>query len=316
MSALSLARNTLRQRTPQLQPSVQCTRRWLAEIVDIAPNPPADEIAITAAPTTEPVNWRREKVPVREDHGLYAFFRMKEPQEGEKLEGEDKYAVCESPQTYHSISGRGWKAEELRLKSFNDLHTLWYVLLRERNLLATQKEETRRMGVQNPEFQVNGRKLFHVRKSMARIKQVLNERRLAYESAYDIAAAQQETYNNETVLTHLRDERRRRAEEAEIAAKVAREEAERLAAEALARKEQEKLERMRALAVARAKAKADADAAAAEAAEIAATTAAEKVKTRGPKEPKPAPPPKTPREQASQTAAAGLFGRFSGFGRR
>ena len=44
---------------------------------------------------------------------------------------------------------------------------------------------------------------------MARIKQVLNERRLAYEKAYDIVSAEQETYHNEQVLIHLRSTRRR-----------------------------------------------------------------------------------------------------------
>jgi len=38
-------------------------------------------------------------------------------------------------------------AAELRRKSFRDLHTLWYVLLRERNLIATQMESYRRASV-------------------------------------------------------------------------------------------------------------------------------------------------------------------------
>ena len=45
------------------------------------------------------------------------------------------------------LAGRSWNAAEIRRKSFKDLHTLWYVLLRERNLLATQLAEGKRMNI-------------------------------------------------------------------------------------------------------------------------------------------------------------------------
>lgn len=62
-----------------------------------------------------------------------------------------------------TFQGRPWEADELRLKSFKDLHTLWYVAAREQNLLATQKEEARRMGVSMREMQVPIEKVRSVR---------------------------------------------------------------------------------------------------------------------------------------------------------
>ncbi|KAG6878084.1 hypothetical protein C0993_012411 [Termitomyces sp. T159_Od127] len=176
----------------------------------------------------------RHKVPVREDHGLWGFFRRKE--KADELEGEAKYEVFEDAQSMLRQTGRSWKASELRLKSFKDLHTLWYILLRERNLLATQKEEGRRMGIQDTELQVSGRKVHHTRKSMARIKAVLNERRLAYEGALKIVETEREEQFDQEVLNSLKGawehkkqhlEKRRayltRRQELKLARKVARE---------------------------------------------------------------------------------------------
>lgn len=44
-------------------------------------------------------------------------------------------------------AGRSWTSKELRQKSFEDLHILWYKLIREKNVLATQREERRRLNI-------------------------------------------------------------------------------------------------------------------------------------------------------------------------
>ncbi|KAI9305508.1 mitochondrial 39-S ribosomal protein L47 (MRP-L47)-domain-containing protein [Cunninghamella echinulata] len=81
-------------------------------------------------------------------------------------------------------TGRAWKASELRLKSFEDLHKLWYVLLKERNLLATQQEEASRLKLHRSVWSNRGR-VKKCQKSMARIKFVLNERQRAYEATLE-----------------------------------------------------------------------------------------------------------------------------------
>ncbi|XP_010684805.2 uncharacterized protein LOC104899331 isoform X1 [Beta vulgaris subsp. vulgaris] len=70
------------------------------------------------------------------------------------------------------VYGRGWKASELRLKSWDDLHKLWYVLLKEKNMLMTQRQM---LNAQNLRFP-NPERISKVRRSMCRIKHVLTER--------------------------------------------------------------------------------------------------------------------------------------------
>ena len=73
--------------------------------------------------------------------------------------------------------GRSWSAAELRLKSNEDLQKLWYVLLKERNMLMTEHAAARAQGARMRD--PVRRRL--VRKSMARIKVVLGERCRAVE---------------------------------------------------------------------------------------------------------------------------------------
>ncbi|KAK7056767.1 54S ribosomal protein L4 mitochondrial [Paramarasmius palmivorus] len=183
------------------------------------------------------------RVPVREDHGLYGFFRKKQQgEDGKTYVGEAQYeTIGGSLYQERSQSGRSWKASELRLKSFQDLHTLWYVLLRERNLLATQKEEVRRIGA-IPMLTSFRYKTMQVHKSMARIKYVMNERRLAYEGAIELAEQEKQDHLDEVVLQHQvaeykKDRRRlalraaREAREAKEKRKAAREAARAAAAD-------------------------------------------------------------------------------------
>jgi large subunit ribosomal protein L47 len=137
---------------------------------------------------------------VKPDHGLWHFFRRKE------VDGEIKYETVETFEEAIRVTGRSWTAAELRRKSFSDLHTLWYVVLREKNLIATQKEEGRRMALPRQRAYFVNSKVYRCRKTMARIKYVLNERRLAYEGALRLLAEQQAA---ESTLNPPTDEQQR-----------------------------------------------------------------------------------------------------------
>ncbi|XP_029988490.1 large ribosomal subunit protein uL29m [Sphaeramia orbicularis] len=72
-------------------------------------------------------------------------------------------------------SGAPWTAKQLRTKSNEDLHKLWYVLLKEKNMLLTLEQESKRQRLQMP----SPERLRKVERSMFRLETVVTERETA-----------------------------------------------------------------------------------------------------------------------------------------
>ncbi|KAL9117910.1 MAG: hypothetical protein Q9187_005547 [Circinaria calcarea] len=115
---------------------------------------------------------KRSKIKVDENHGLWGFFN-KAKRSLTKPEDENAH-------------GRPWSVEELRHKSFEDLHCLWWVCVKERNRLATEKYERQRVeaGYGDHEALERDRTVRHTQRA---IKHVLSERWYAWEDARKIA---------------------------------------------------------------------------------------------------------------------------------
>lgn len=121
------------------------------------------------------VNWNHFHVikqkmrgGVRPNNGLYWPKNPTGTQKDLKKFSEFMADERKRPQT-----GRSWRAEELRLKSHDDLHKLWYVLLIEKNKLKSDLLMSIQMG---QEFYGN-KHLEKVKLSMARLLTVVNERK-------------------------------------------------------------------------------------------------------------------------------------------
>mmetsp|Transcript_9764 Transcript_9764/g.13773 ORF Transcript_9764/g.13773 Transcript_9764/m.13773 type:complete len:162 (-) Transcript_9764:301-786(-) len=90
--------------------------------------------------------------------------------------------------------GRAWSVKELRRKSFDDLHKLWFVLYKEKNMLITEANLSRRRGILFPQSSRRQK----VKKSMGAIKVVLAERKRDRQAQQALESAlQQETSDEE-----------------------------------------------------------------------------------------------------------------------
>lgn len=94
-----------------------------------------------------------------------------------------------------SDARRPWAAAELRIKSFDDLHSLHYKALIDLNKLASQQHEAKRFEL----FFPHKDQMTNIRKTMRRIKLVVWERKLAWTQARAVLKMVEQESENQTV---------------------------------------------------------------------------------------------------------------------
>ncbi|KAG5959211.1 hypothetical protein E4U58_005067 [Claviceps cyperi] len=138
---------------------------------------PRIPLSMSGIPLPQPRGDYKPKIPLDETHGLWGFF----PEPGK---------VLWTPEET-SRHGRAWTVEELRRKSWEDLHSLWWVCCKQRNLLATSKTELARaeLGFGKAEFEKREEEV-HI--TMRAIKHALTERYYTWQDAVEVAKSDPE----------------------------------------------------------------------------------------------------------------------------
>ncbi|KAH3685360.1 hypothetical protein WICPIJ_003645 [Wickerhamomyces pijperi] len=121
------------------------------------------QVNLTIKPPIAPT---AKNLKVSDDHPLWQFFHNKKFLR--------KYDELDTV-------GRPWSIPELRRKNFNDLHSIWYACLRERNSLAREVQVLSAEAIQpDRNFMEQSDK---IRETMWRIRHVLSERYHQQENA-------------------------------------------------------------------------------------------------------------------------------------
>ncbi|KIW81000.1 hypothetical protein Z517_04023 [Fonsecaea pedrosoi CBS 271.37] len=102
------------------------------------------------------------------DHGLWGFF--------------DKSKQALLAPDDESSHGRAWTYKELSVKSFEDLHKLYWVCVKEQNRTLTREKERQRLRAGYGEVESEER-VAVVRETMSLIREVLIDRQLSYNQA-------------------------------------------------------------------------------------------------------------------------------------
>ncbi|KAL7269660.1 54S ribosomal protein L4 mitochondrial [Rhizina undulata] len=137
-----------------------------------------EPLSVSKMPLPEPVldPTKHTKVEVDEDHGLWGFFHKKK--------------ALPTPEEDHQ-HGRAWTVEELRHKSWEDLHKLWWVCAKELNIMATQELERKRIKPGYGEYESQTRRRA-IQWTQRAIKHTLTERAYAWQEAKKLAATDEE----------------------------------------------------------------------------------------------------------------------------
>lgn len=107
-------------------------------------------------------------IEVKNDHPIWQFF------------GDKKF--LRSSEDLEK-AGRPWTIQELRRKSFEDLHTIWYVCVKERNILERESRIYKTYLRESDNSNVFERQSLVVRETMWKIRHVLSERQTAWENS-------------------------------------------------------------------------------------------------------------------------------------